>query len=374
MDNKINFLSSLIECKSITPYDHDCQKIITEFLVPLGFEIQSFKKENVSNLLAIRSISKPVFAFVGHTDVVSAEPLEKWDSDPFNATIKDNHIYGRGAADMKGNLTAFLFAVKQFINKYPTYNGSICILITSGEECDECHNGIPTIVKKLPFTEIDYCLVGEPTSTLNLGDTIKVGRRGSLSANLEIKGKGGHIAYPKFCTNPFDSLPDVINEIAKIKWNDKDEIFDETNLEFTNTYTFNKSGNVIPDSIFLNFNLRYNPNTSLETIKESINNAINKHSSNYKINWTTYGLPYKSKENKLFSIASQAVYDIANITPNSSTSGGTSDGRYIADNCNNIIELGCSNSSIHKPNENIKIQDLDNLETIYYKILENTIL
>ncbi len=374
MTSKINLLSNLIKCKSVTPTDQECQNIITKYLVPLNFEINSFQQGNVSNLLAINSISKPVFAFIGHTDVVEAGPLHKWDNDPFIPLIKDGYIYGRGAADMKGNLTAFIFAVKKFLDKHPKHRGSISILLTSGEEGNECHNGLPEIIKNLPFNEIDYCLVGEPTSESHLGDTIKVGRRGSLSINLEIKGQGGHIAYPEYCNNPIDIIPNIIKHILLIDWDDQDNIFDKTNLEFTNIYTLNNSGNMIPDSIFLDFNLRFNPNTPIEKIKNLINNTIKEHSTDFTIKWTIFGKPYLSKQNKLFSITSKVIKDITKLTPKSSTTGGTSDGRYIANICKNIIEFGCLNTTIHKPNEKINISDLDTLTLIYYRILEETLL
>jgi succinyl-diaminopimelate desuccinylase len=374
MNDKIIFLSDLIRYQSITPFDQECQKIISDFLLSLGFKVTNTQEDNVSNLFATNNTNKPIFAFIGHTDVVAPGNLDKWNSNPFEPIIKDGFMFGRGTADMKGNLTAFLFAVKKFISQHPKHNGSISILLTSGEEGNECHNGIPKIIPTLPYNQIEYCLVGEPTSNISVGDVIKVGRRGSLSGKVCIQGTGGHVAYPHSCKNPIHLVPAVIQQLQNIKWDDQDEIFDSTSLQLTNIYVPNSSNNVIPDKAYLEFNLRFSPNISTEKIKSIIEKNINKEIENVSISWNLFGNPYFSSHNKLFLLACQIINETKNITPIPSTSGGTSDGRYIANICQNIIELGCTNSTIHKPNERICLTELDEIELIYYKLLENTLL
>lgn len=369
-DKQISFLFELLRKKSITPQDAGCMDLIKTFLEELGFSIKIIDTKNTRNMIASYLTHKARLAFIGHTDVVETGPLTAWNTDPFQPTIVNDTIYGRGAADMKGNLCAFLFAIEKYLKKSDTINFGIDILLTSAEEGSFCAEGIPSLIPHLPNKKVKFCIVGEPTSDKKLGDTIKIGRRGSLSGDIKVQGIGGHVAYPQLTSNPVYMLADVIQTLNRIQFNDSTAAFLASNLEITNVSTNNSSGNVIPQNAFLQFNIRYSGATTAEKIRLTVEESLTDLDVKHEISWTHYGFPYVTKETLLTDIATRAIKKITNITPMASSSGGTSDGRYIAKYCDNILEFGCLNDSIHKPNENIPIKDFNLLINIYHEILQ----
>lgn len=358
----LELTKKLINCPSVTPEDSDCQNIIAERLKKLGFEITHLPFHDVKNLWAVKGKSAPLFIFLGHTDVVPTGPLEKWLSPPFEATEKNGFLYGRGAQDMKSNIAAMVIAIEKFIQHNPNHSGSIGFLLTSDEEGPSI-NGVAKVVEyfKSQNIKIDYCLVGEPSSTKKIGDVVKVGRRGTLSAELIITGKQGHIAYPHLADNPIHNIIPVLDELIKVK-------FDETtSLQISNINSGTGATNVIPAELKLLCNFRYSSNFTAEKLQEKFENILKKYKLNYKIIWNHSGKPFLTPKGKLIDVIVEAL----GFTPELSTSGGTSDGRFIAPLGAEVVELGVCNDTIHQINEKVKISELDELANIYERILVN---
>jgi succinyl-diaminopimelate desuccinylase len=352
----LELTKALINSPSVTPEDGNCQNLISERLEKLNFEITNLPFSDVKNLWAVRhgknGNTSPLFVFVGHTDVVPTGPLDKWQSPPFEATIKDGYLYGRGAQDMKSNIAAMVIAVEKFIIKNPNHSDSIAFLLTSDEEGPSI-NGTVKVVEYLKSQNIklDYCIVGEPSSSKKIGDVIKVGRRGTLSAELIIHGKQGHIAYPHLADNPIHTVIPALAELINSK-------FDETtSLQISNINSGTGATNVIPGELKLLCNFRYSSNFTAEQLQEKFESILNKHKLNYKITWNHSGKPFLTSHGKLLEATIKAL----GFTPELSTSGGTSDGRFIAPLGTEIIELGVCNDTIHQINERVKVSELDEL-------------
>lgn len=361
---------ALIRSPSITPDDAGCQVLLIERLVKLGFHIERMRFDEVENLWARYGVSQPLVVFAGHTDVVPPGPLENWISPPFTPTIRDGHLYGRGAADMKASLAAFITAIETYLAEHPHFSGSIGLLITADEEGPSI-NGTLKVIETLAARgeKIDYCIVGEPTSDKILGDTIKNGRRGSLSGELTVQGIQGHIAYPHLAKNPIHLIAPAIAELAHFNWDQGNDHFPASSWQISNIHSGTGANNVIPGSITLLFNLRFNTEQTVEGLKKQIHTILDKYQLNYQINWNLSGLPYLTKPATLTAALSEAIKQITGIHPSLSTSGGTSDGRYIAPYCAEVVEFGPINASIHKVNECIALDDLEKLSAIYRQTL-----
>ena len=363
----------LVSQPSVTPEDKGCQTLLCHHLNRLGFAIEHLPFADVNNFWARRGKEAPLFVFVGHTDVVPTGPLDKWNSPPFVPTIRNGQLYGRGSADMKGSLAAMLVACDKFINEHPKHKGSIAWLITSDEEGPSI-NGTAKVseILKNRNEKIDYCLVGEPTSEEKLGDTLKIGRRGSLSAHLVINGKQGHIAYPQLAKNPIHLFSPSLAELLNIHWDEgtAHPDFQPTSLQFSNLHSGTGANNVIPDCIEVKFNFRYSPATTAKKLEDTVEAILKKHHLKYEITWQRSGLPFLSSSGQLRLICLEVIKKLTGITPSVSTSGGTSDARFIAALGAEIVEFGPCNRTIHQINESVSIDDLDKLALIYEEILK----
>lgn len=363
---------ALIACASPTPRDGGCQEILAERLSPLGFSIESMRFGEVDNLWARRGDGSPLLCFAGHTDVVPTGPVEKWQSDPFTPSIRGGVLYGRGAADMKSSIAAFLCAVEDFVAAHPGRPGSIALLITSDEEGDAI-DGTVRVVEALKARgeKLDYCIVGEPTSDNKVGDTIKNGRRGSLSAKLIVKGVQGHIAYPHLAANPIHMFAPALAELARTRWDEGNEHFPPTTWQISNIHAGTGAFNVIPGELEIQFNFRFSTASTVESLRQRVHEILDRHQVKYDIHWSLSGKPYLTKPGKLVEAVSAAVTSVTGIEPALSTSGGTSDGRFIADICPEVVEIGPLNATIHKIDECIPLADLEALVKIYRQILRN---
>jgi succinyl-diaminopimelate desuccinylase len=371
MSATLELAKQLIAQASITPDDGDCQKIISEFLKPSGFQAEVLQFEEVTNLWLRRGEASPLFVFAGHTDVVPTGPEEEWDSPPFTPTIRDGKLFGRGAADMKSSIAAMAVACKNYIASHPDYEGSIAFLITSDEE-GPATNGTVKVIETLQTRNeaIDMCIVGEPSSSKTLGDTLKIGRRGSLSANLIVRGIQGHVAYPHLAKNPVHEFAPALAELTNLQWDAGNEHFPPTTFQISNINAGTGANNVIPGTIKIDFNLRFSTEISDQEIKTKILSVLDKYKLDYQIEWNLSGNPFYCEPGKLTQACEQAIYDIVNIKPELSTGGGTSDGRFIAPTGAQVVELGPVNESIHKVNEHIAVDALDQLTEIYQRVLE----
>ena len=367
----------LIARESVTPEDADCQKFIQQLLQESDFEFEQMDFADTKNLWAIRTPKKsesdqsPVFLFAGHTDVVPAGNIEKWDSPPFKPTIKDGMLYGRGAADMKGSIAAMVTATNRFVRDFPSHNGSIAFLITSDEE-GPFINGTVKVIEELQKRNqrIDYALVGEPSSTKNLGDVIKIGRRGSLTGWLKIHGVQGHVAYPHLAKNAIHTAAYFMEEVTKIQWDQGNQNFPPTSLQITNIQA-GEASNVIPGEIDIEFNFRFSTEFTAQELMKKMENFVGKHCDNSDLEWKINGEPFITKSPELIDATSAAIEKICGIKTSKQTSGGTSDGRFIAKTGAQVVELGPINQTIHQVNECVKVGDLDKLSDIYYQILKN---
>lgn len=370
MSKALAITQELIREPSVTPHDHRCQEIIANYLKPLGFTIEHMPFNNVSNLWARRGNAKPLLTFVGHTDVVPPGPISQWSSPPFEPTIRDGFLYGRGVADMKCNIAAMITACERFIEKHPAHLGSIAFLITSDEEgvsIDGTAKVIDALIKRHEI--IDYCVVGEPSSKTVVGDTLKIGRRGSLSANLTIHGKQGHIAYPHLADNAIHRALKALTELTEITWDNGNEFFPPTSFQMSNIHAGTGANNVIPGELNLLCNFRFSSESTAETLKEKFETILKKHKVNYSVEWHHSGNPFLTKQGKLLKTACDVIAETTKVTPELSTSGGTSDGRFVAAMNSEIVELGVCNATIHQINECVKISDIDLLSEIYEKLL-----
>jgi len=369
VDSTLPLARELIARRSVTPDDAGCQALIAARLAPLGFHCETLVSNGVTNLWARRGNARPLVCLAGHTDVVPTGPREGWESDPFVPTERDGWLYGRGAADMKSSLAAFVTAVERFVADHPG-DGSIALLVTSDEEGPSV-DGTVKVVEKLAAAgeTIDFCVVGEPSSVDRLGDMMKNGRRGTLSATLTVQGIQGHVAYPNLARNPIHLVAPVLTELAATRWDDGDEFFPPTTWQCSNIHAGTGATNVIPGKLEVTFNFRHAPASSRESLQRRLEAVLARHGLDYSLFWTGWGDPYLTPPGALVDAASEAVREVTGVTPQVSRTGGTSDGRFIAAICREVVELGPVGASIHKLNERVRIADLALLARIYRGIL-----
>jgi len=371
MTDTLALTQQLISRRSNTPDDAGCQALIQERLAPLGFRFETITSNGVINLWARRGEASPVVCFAGHTDVVPTGPLDQWHSDPFTPTIRDAILYGRGASDMKASLAAFVTSIEGFVTQHPDHTGSIALLITSDEE-GIATDGTVKVVEMLAARgeKIDCCIVGEPTCVSRLGDTIKNGRRGSLSGRLTVKGIQGHIAYPHLVRNPIHQAAPVITELAAIEWDKGNEYFPPTSWQISNIHGGTGATNVVPGTVEIRFNFRHSTASTKDDLKVRVHEVLDRHGLEYDLDWEESGNPYLTPRGSLVEAISTAIKEVTGLDTELSTSGGTSDGRFIADICAQVVEFGPMNASIHKLNENVPVAALEPLRAIYQKTLE----
>jgi len=370
MSQALELAENLIARRSVTPADEGCQQLIAQRLKAVGFSVEPLRFGSVENLWARRGAAAPVFCFAGHTDVVPTGPLEEWRSDPFVPTQRDGLLYGRGAADMKTGLAAMVTATEEFVRSQPRHRGSIAFLITSDEEGPSV-DGTKRVAEELAGRgeRIDWCLVGEPSSEATIGDTIKVGRRGSLSGRLTVHGVQGHVAYPQLAENPVHTLAPALAELTRQVWDEGTEHFQPTTFQVSNLNAGTGAPNVIPGELKARFNLRYSPVQTLEKLKSTVEEILRKHGVRYTIEWYVSGEPFYTPPGQLSDAVGEAVAQVTGARPRLSTGGGTSDGRFIAPLGAQVVELGVVNASIHKVNECVRVADLEALERMYLNVL-----
>lgn len=370
MSETLKLAEALIRRASVTPEDAGCQDLLAERLSTLGFKAERLDFNDTQNIWLKRGTAKPLFVFLGHTDVVPTGPLDKWLSPPFEPTIRDGKLFGRGAADMKGGIAAFITAVERFIAKHPDHQGSIAIMLTSDEE-GIATNGVVKVVEVLEQRneKIDWCLVGEPSSDKKIGDVIRVGRRGSLCAKLTINGIQGHVAYPELANNPIHSFAPALKELTDEVWDNGNQFFPPTSLQVSNIHSGTGAENIIPGSVEVQFNLRFCTELNQEIIQQRTHAILDKHGFNYDIVWRLSGNPFLTDKGALIDAAHTAIKTVTGFETLDDTGGGTSDGRFIAPTGAQVIELGPLNESIHKVNENVGVEDLEILSAIYEQIL-----
>lgn len=366
----LNLARDLIAQASVTPQDAGCLDLISRRLEPLGFHCERMDFGPVANLWARRGTTAPLICFAGHTDVVPTGPLDEWSSDPFKPEIRDGKLYGRGAADMKTSLAAFVSAIERFVTEHPTHPGSIALLLTSDEEGDAV-DGTVKVCEALQARgeRIDYCIVGEPTSVQQLGDMIKNGRRGSLSGSLTVIGVQGHVAYPHLAKNPIHLLAPALAELVDIRWDEGNEYFPPTTWQISNLHAGTGATNVIPGKAEVKFNFRFAPVSSPESLKARVHEVLDRHGLAYEIAWTLGGKPYLTPRGKLVAALSAAIREVTGVEPELSTTGGTSDGRFIAQVCTEVVEFGPVNATIHKIDECIEVAAIEPLARSYQGVL-----
>lgn len=380
MSATLELTEALISCRSVTPADGGCQELIAHRLQAIGFHTESVVSgpENfqVTNLWAIKKGAAgdqgEVLMFAGHTDVVPTGPLEKWTNDPFTPTIRDGMLYGRGAADMKTSLAAFVVATEEFVITHPNHKGSIAFLITSDEE-GPANDGTVIMCERLQKhgQRVDYCVIGEPTSVNQLGDMIKNGRRGSLSGKLRVKGIQAHIAYPHLGKNPIHISAPAIQALVETEWDKGNQYFQPTSFQISNIHAGTGANNVIPGQLTVDFNFRYSTASTHESLKDRVHGILDKYDFQYSIDWNLSGHPFLTPRGELSDALSNAILAETGLTTELSTTGGTSDGRFIAKICPQVIEFGPPNASIHKIDEHIEVKYIDPLKNIYRRTLEN---
>lgn len=370
MSNTLDLAKALISRPSVTPDDMGCQKLIADFLQPLGFEIENMRFGEVDNLWARYGSDGPLFVFAGHTDVVPTGPVEQWSHPPFEPTIVGNTLYGRGAADMKSSIAAMMVACKELIESGTPVKGSIAYLITSDEE-GPAHDGTVRVIETLESRneKIDWCLVGEPSSTNTIGDVIKNGRRGSISGTLTIHGQQGHIAYPHLAKNPIHLFSAALNDLVAEHWDEGNQFFPPTSFQISNINAGTGATNVIPGDLEVQFNLRFSTELKHTEIQDRVEAILNKHQFKYTLDWSLSGQAFLTPRGKLVDAVKNAIKKVCNIETELSTAGGTSDGRFIAPTGAQVVEVGPLNESIHKIDENININDLEKLTKIYKNVL-----
>jgi succinyl-diaminopimelate desuccinylase len=375
MSQTLELTRNLIARRSVTPADEGCQELIASRLAALGFRVEPLRFGNVENLWARRGSAHPLFCFAGHTDVVPAGPLEEWRSDPFAPTVRDGLLYGRGAADMKSGLAAMITATEEFVRAHDDHSGSIAYLITSDEEGPSV-DGTKRVVQTLTERgeQIDWCLVGEPSSEQSIGDTIKVGRRGSLSGRLTVHGVQGHVAYPQLAENPVHTLAPALAELTRRVWDGGTEHFQPTTFQVSNLNAGTGAPNVIPGELKARFNLRYSPVQTLEGLKSTVEEILLRHGVRHTLEWYVSGEPFYTPPGVLSRSVSEAVAGVTGRAPQLSTGGGTSDGRFIRPLGAQVVELGVVNASIHKVNECVAVADIDALHRMYVNVLSNLLL
>jgi succinyl-diaminopimelate desuccinylase len=358
--------------QSVTPEDGGCQTVMMERLRAQGFAVEPLRYGNVDNFWARRGNAKgPVLCFAGHTDVVPTGPLEEWQSNPFVPTIRDGFLYGRGAADMKSGLAAMITATEEFVRRHPRHKGAIAYLITSDEEgpsVDGTKKVVETLVARKE--KIDWCVVGEPSSEKQLGDTIKIGRRGSVSGRLTVHGVQGHVAYPHLAENPVHSFAPALAELTSRVWDHGNEHFQPTTFQISNMNAGTGAPNVIPGELKARFNLRFSPAQTVRGLRDTVEGILNRHKVRFSCEWYVSGEPFYTAPGELSEAAVNAIHDVAGYKPKLSTGGGTSDGRFIAPMGAQVVELGVTGASLHKVNENVRLEEIDRLHHIYLRLLE----
>jgi succinyl-diaminopimelate desuccinylase len=371
MSRTLDLTLDLMGRASVTPADEGCQAVMIARLATAGFAVEKLTYGNVENFWARRGSAGPVLCFAGHTDVVPTGPLEEWRTKPFEPTVRDGVLYGRGAADMKSGLAAMVTAAEEFVATHPGHRGTIAFLITSDEEGPSV-DGTKRVVETLlgRGERIDWCIVGEPSSELVLGDTIKIGRRGSLSGRLTVHGVQGHIAYPHLAVNPIHTVAPALAELTSREWDQGNEHFQPTTFQVSNLNAGTGAPNVIPGELKARFNLRYSPVQTLDQLKQTVEGILRKHQVNFTLEWYVSGEPFYTPRGALSDAVCEAVAAIAGQPPKLSTGGGTSDGRFIAALGAQIVELGVINASIHKVNEQVRAADIDDLHRMYVGVLE----
>jgi succinyl-diaminopimelate desuccinylase len=375
MSKTLALTEELITLSSVTPEDKGCQARMAELLQPLGFKCETIQSGAVTNLWARRGTAQPLLVFAGHTDVVPTGPLEKWTSNPFQPTHRDGKLYGRGAADMKTSLAAMIVAVEEFVATHPDHQGSIGFLITSDEE-GPATDGTVVVCDQLKARgeQLDYCIVGEPTSVNKIGDMIKNGRRGTMSGKLTIKGVQGHIAYPHLAKNPIHLAMPALAELATIKWDAGNEYYLPTSWQMSNIHAGTGASNVIPGECIVDFNFRFSTASTVEGLQQGVRAVLDKHGLQYELTWIVSGHPFLTPPGTLSQALSDAISAETGLTTELSTTGGTSDGRFIAKICPQVVEFGPTNASIHKIDEHIAVVEIDPLKNIYRRTLENLLV
>jgi succinyl-diaminopimelate desuccinylase len=375
MSGTLALTEELIARASVTPDDQHCQKLLVARLEAAGFACETIESHGVTNLWAVKrgtdGTKGKLLAFAGHTDVVPTGPLEQWTSPPFVPTHRDGKLYGRGAADMKTSIAGFIVASEEFIAGHPNHRGSLALLITSDEE-GPATDGTVKVVRALEARgeRLDYCVVGEPTSTNTLGDAVKNGRRGSMSGKLVVKGVQGHIAYPHLARNPIHLLAPALAELVAERWDDGNEYFPPTTWQVSNLHSGTGASNVIPGRAELAFNFRFSTASTVEGLQQRVIAILDKHGLEYDLDWTVSGLPFLTPRGELSNALEQAIKDETGVTTELSTTGGTSDGRFIARICKQVVEFGPPNGSIHKIDEHIELEFIEPLKNIYRRVLE----
>jgi succinyl-diaminopimelate desuccinylase len=366
MSKTLALAQDLIARRSVTPEDLGCQELLISRLEPLGFRIERMRFGDVDNFFARRGTASPLLVFAGHTDVVPTGPVEQWHTPPFEPTIQDGMLYGRGAADMKTSLAAFITSIEEFVAQHPDHQGSIGLLITSDEEGIATHGTVKVVeTLKARGELIDYCIVGEPTSSKVVGDMIKNGRRGSLSGKLIVKGIQGHIAYPHLVKNPIHLVAPAIKELADTVWDNGNEYFPPTSWQISNMNGGTGATNVVPGEVTILFNFRFSTASTAEGLRERVHAILDKHALEYDLQWELSGKPFLTPKGTLVEAISAAIETAFGVTPELSTSGGTSDGRFIADIASQVVEFGPLNATIHKLNECVGVADIEPLKDAY---------
>ena len=357
---------ALLARPSVTPADEGCQQLIIDRLAPLGFRAETFRCGDVTNLWIRRGTARPLVALAGHTDVVPPGPLDKWDTDPFVPTIRDGKLYARGAADMKSSIAAFVVAAERIVAAHPAHPGSLALLITSDEEGPSV-DGTVRVVEALKARgeRIDYCIVGEPTSAERFGDTIKNGRRGTLTGRLTVKGVQGHVAYPQLAKNPVHDFAPALAELAATVWDEGNEFFPPTTWQVSNFHAGTGALNIIPGEAKVDFNFRFSTASTVEGLKARVHAVLERHSLDYELAWILGGRPFLTPRGRLVEALTRAVRLVSGVTPEVSTTGGTSDGRFIAEICPEVVEFGPVNRSIHKVNEAVSLDEIEPLADVY---------
>ena len=367
----LELAEALIRRKSLTPADAGCQQMIIDRLVPLGFRPEVMVCGEVTNLLIRHGAERPLVVLAGHTDVVPPGPIEKWHTDPFVPTVRDGMLYGRGAADMKTSIAAFVVAAERFVRDHPSHPGSVALLITSDEEGPSV-DGTVRVVEALKARGevIDYCIVGEPSSVERFGDTIKNGRRGSLTARLWVQGVQGHVAYPQRVKNPVHLAAPALAEMAVTEWDRGNEYFPPTTWQVSNIHAGTGAQNITPGTLQVDFNLRFSTESTPDSLKARVEEILKRHGLDYQIDWVQGGKPFLTRRGRLVETLSAVIEEVAGVKPEVNCTGGTSDGRFIIDICPEVAEFGPMNRSIHKVNEAVALEEMEPLATVYKRAIE----
>ena len=373
--NTLELTKQLIARNSVSPVDAGCLDLLIAILEPLGFNCERISMGGVDNLWARRGTSRPLVCFAGHTDVVPTGPLDQWASDPFTPTIRDGWLYGRGASDMKTSLAAFVVAIREFVKEHPDHPGSLAVMFTSDEE-GPAIDGTVRVVEALAARgeKLDYCIVGEPTSVKKLGDMIKNGRRGSLTGILTVNGVQGHVAYPHMARNPIHEVASAIAELAQTKWDNGNEYFPPTTWQISNFNSGTGANNVIPGAAHIKFNFRHSTASSTESLQTRVVNILDRHGVTYDLDWRVDGRPFLTQRGDLVDAIARAIKTVTGVDTELSTTGGTSDGRFIADICPQVVEFGPTNATIHKLNECVGVDEIEPLQKIYRQVLVNLLI